>query len=149
MHNTSICLSNDIGFCNERSACISDEGEKHVHHLDYKLQRQRNTKDAPDHRTRQGDERCNCHDRDNLLTHCPIVWLRPRDHCPPYCTFSPFSFVLVCPRVLTDQSSHFPVGRELGLNISRASCPSAHSISILPWYISHTYSGVLVSSNIE
>ena len=44
-----------------------------------------------------------CHDRDNLLTHYPIVRSCPRDHCPPYCTFSPFLFVLVRPHVLADQ----------------------------------------------
>ena len=42
-----------------------------------------------------------CHDRDNLLTHYPIVQLCPRNHHLPYCMFSPFSFVLVCPHVLT------------------------------------------------
>ena len=110
-----------------------------------------------------------CHDHDNLLTHYPIVWLCPHNHHLPYCTFSPFSFALVHPFVLTDWWSHFPVTHlwlankfpflflvmltsptqflspfmfivsylvcsltELGLNISQASHPSTHSISILP-----------------
>ena len=56
------------------------------------------------------DNNAHCHDRDNLLTHYPIVQLHPRGHRPPYCTFSPFLFIHVCPCVLTDRWSYCPVG---------------------------------------